>query len=392
MQLLRKFKKIFAGSSSNIGVFGSAAALDPQTSTDPAVIESLSAFTGGWEDATQTGNRLPTIEDLNALKYDTDYHLAYIYQDGLQNYNSLTTYYEDNFVREETTGKIWKSLIDDNTGNSLTEGANWTLVGDLAQLKEATTTQIGTALLPKQVTISNNTTDADHDLDFTAGNFTFDDGSGQAVIGALTKRFDATWVAGTNAGGLDTGSLANNTPYYIYQIYNPSTGVADIIATATFGSPTLPSGFTKKRHFGDFFTDGSANIRAGTWTYGNDEYEFEYASRLLDVSLSTPSTGQTTYNLSIPLNVFANVIASGNTGTTGNDRISFNFGSSSESLTNLTDVNTAMVSSIGDAQRHGRLSRIFYTNDRLVKINITISDTARSLNVVVNGWKRKINT
>ncbi|GAG80868.1 unnamed protein product, partial [marine sediment metagenome] len=48
----------------------------------------------------------------------------------------------------------------------------------------------GVALLPKQITISNGT-DTDHDIDFTAGNFQFDDGSGQAVATALTKQIDA---------------------------------------------------------------------------------------------------------------------------------------------------------------------------------------------------------
>lgn len=132
--LTRRFKKIFAKDSTNNGVFGSAAALAPATSTNPETIESLAAFLTGWEDATEGGLRLPTLEDMQGLKYDTDYHLAYIYENGMQVYNSLTTYYEDNLVREDSTGKIWKSLIDNNVGNALVEGANWTLLGDLANI------------------------------------------------------------------------------------------------------------------------------------------------------------------------------------------------------------------------------------------------------------------
>jgi hypothetical protein len=135
--LTRKFKKIFAKDSANNGVFGSAAALAPATSTNPETIESLAAFLTGWEDATEGGLKLPTLEDMQGLKYDTDYHLAYIYQDGLQNYNSLTTYYINNYVREESTAKIWKSLVDNNTGNTLVEGANWSLVGNLSNIPAA---------------------------------------------------------------------------------------------------------------------------------------------------------------------------------------------------------------------------------------------------------------
>jgi len=132
--LTRKFKKIFGKDSANNGVFGSAAALAPATSTNPETIESLPAFLNGWDDATEGGLKLPTLQDMQGLKYDTDYHLAYIYENGMQVYNSLTTYYTNNLVREDATGKIWKSLVDNNIENALVEGANWTLLGDLSNI------------------------------------------------------------------------------------------------------------------------------------------------------------------------------------------------------------------------------------------------------------------
>lgn len=140
--LTRKFKKIFAKDSANNGVFGSAAALTPATSTNPETIESLAAFLTGWEDATEGGLRLPTLEDMQGLKYDTDYHLAYIYQTGMQVYNSQTTYYTNDLVRKDATAEIWKSLVDNNTGNALVSGSNWSLVGNLSYLPTAT---LGTA-------------------------------------------------------------------------------------------------------------------------------------------------------------------------------------------------------------------------------------------------------
>ena len=66
-------------------------------------------------------------------------------------------------------------------------------------------------------------------------------------------------VAGKN--GLDTGSEASDTWYYLWMIYNPATeevaGVLSVSATA----PTLPSGFTKKRLVGAVRNDGSSNFR-----------------------------------------------------------------------------------------------------------------------------------
>jgi hypothetical protein len=61
--------------------------------------------------------------------------------------------------------------------------------------------------------------------------------------------------------GLDSGSEAANTWYYVWLIKNPSTGlVAGLFSTSTT-TPTLPSGFTKKRLLPIAVrNDGSNNI------------------------------------------------------------------------------------------------------------------------------------
>jgi len=125
---------------------------------------------------------------------------------------------------------------------------------------QATTTSLGRLYISNPITISNNVDDADHDIDFTAGNFDFDDGSGQATLNSLTKQIDGAWAEGDNAGGLDTGSVAIDTWYHCYTIYNPTTGVSDALFTATYGSPAMPSGYTKKKWRMAVLTDGSANI------------------------------------------------------------------------------------------------------------------------------------
>jgi len=135
------------------------------------------------------------------------------------------------------------------------DGTDFVLIGK----NPATTSTAGQSLLPNPITISNGT-DADHDIDFTAGNFNFDDGSGQAVATALTKQIDAAWVAGDNAGGLDTGTVAADTTYYCFVIWNPTTSTADFLFSTSVSSPTLPSGYTKKKRVGQILTDASSNI------------------------------------------------------------------------------------------------------------------------------------
>jgi hypothetical protein len=139
----------------------------------------------------------------------------------------------------------------------------------------ATTTTQGISFLSNPITISNNATDANNDIDFTAGNFAFNDGSKQAVISAMTKRLDASWTAGTNQGGLDTGSKANSTWYYVYAIHNPTSGVSDAIFSANATTPTLPSGYTKQsKALFALKTDSGGNILNGKW-YNDRSFYFK---------------------------------------------------------------------------------------------------------------------
>jgi hypothetical protein len=155
-------------------------------------------------------------------------------------------------------------------------------------------------LLPKQITIANGT-DADHDIDFTAGNFDFDDQSGQATLSAITKQIDAAWAGGTNAGGLDTGTVAADTFYYLFAIYNPTTQTSDALFSASKTSPTLPSGYTKKKYVGCVLTDGSANIFAFRQV-GN---RFYYALQFFDIPSGTAPTTPTNKTLTAPPNTLA---------------------------------------------------------------------------------------
>lgn len=172
----------------------------------------------------------------------------------------------------------------------------------------ATTTTQGVAFLSNPITISNNATDANNDIDFSAGNFQFSDGSGQAVSTAImTKRLDATWSAGTGNGGLLNGTAvpkAINSTYHCYKIYNPTTGVEDsafllgIAGTAPNPTSVLPTGYTKFKRVGSVLTDGSGNIRA--FTQINNF--FKYTSGISDLNTGFVA-GSTTPTVSTPLGI-----------------------------------------------------------------------------------------
>lgn len=136
----------------------------------------------------------------------------------------------------------------------------------------ATTTTQGISFLSNPITIANNATDANNDIDFSAGNFAFSDKSGEFYASAMTKRLDASWSAGTNQGGLDIGNKANSTWYHCYVIYNLITQVSDFIFSVNATNPTLPSGYTKYKYLGSVLTNVSGNIIA--FTQNNNEFKW----------------------------------------------------------------------------------------------------------------------
>ena len=160
---------------------------------------------------------------------------------------------------------------------------------------EATTTAKGNVFLNKRITIANNSSDPDHNIDFGAGKFDFDDGTGQAVVSSLTKEFDSAWVAGDGNGGLLSGSISADTWYYIFAIYDDTNEIADIGADSSYASPTLPTGYTKKEYLGAFLTDSSSNIRTGFW---KDGYFF-FDTNIIEHS-GTKNTTKETKTLTVP--------------------------------------------------------------------------------------------
>lgn len=110
----------------------------------------------------------------------------------------------------------------------------------------------------------------------------------------------SSWVVGAG-GGLDTGSIANNTWYHWYLIYNPSTDVGDVVFSATTtpanGPTTLPSGYTKWRRIGAAKTNGSAQ-----WIkFVQDGDKFLWDVPVVDVNVVNPGTSAVARTLSVPL-------------------------------------------------------------------------------------------
>jgi hypothetical protein len=120
---------------------------------------------------------------------------------------------------------------------------------------------------------------------------------------AISKTTSA-WAAGTGNGGLDTGSIANNTWYHFHLIAK-TDGTADVLFSLSPSSPTLPSGYSYSRRIGSGKTNGSAQ-----WVkFIQDGDVFQWDAPVADVSTSSTAANRTLYTLSVPtgLRVQANV-------------------------------------------------------------------------------------
>lgn len=104
--------------------------------------------------------------------------------------------------------------------------------------------------------ISNNTTNPTYQIDIIAGDCRNDDDDGDIIVSS-TLTADIT---ASGANGLDTGSEASNTWYFIWVIYNPTTDTEAALLSLSNTNPTMPSGYTKKRLVGEIKNDSAGDF------------------------------------------------------------------------------------------------------------------------------------
>jgi hypothetical protein len=114
------------------------------------------------------------------------------------------------------------------------------------------------------LTLSNGVTNPSSTIGIAAGGASSDDATITARVmmilpSAFTKT-TATWVAGTAAGCLDTGTVAASTWYSVFLIQRTDTGNVDVLCSASATAPVMPTNYTKKRRLGSILTDASVAI------------------------------------------------------------------------------------------------------------------------------------
>lgn len=125
-RLQRVTSKVFAENATKVGQFGSLNAGTKLTTTDIAEIQALPAWQDGWQAATLGDNCYPTLQERNGLDKVQSYMTNYLYQEGIPEWDSGTTYYTGSIVKliNGTNVQLYQSLVDNNTA-ALSDTTAW---------------------------------------------------------------------------------------------------------------------------------------------------------------------------------------------------------------------------------------------------------------------------
>jgi hypothetical protein len=119
-------------------------------------------------------------------------------------------------------------------------------------------------------------------------------------------------IAVNGVNGLDTGTVAATTFYYVHLILDPTNrNPVGALISKSLTAPTLPAGYGYFKHVGNLATDGSSHIRL-FYQHGNGvDRRYEYDAAISVVSAGA-ATSLTQINLSnyVPTKSVINVLAS----------------------------------------------------------------------------------
>ena len=123
--LPRVTQKIFAeNTETNIGQFGSAKNGSPFRTGDIQQIQALTAWGEGWDAAVISDRNYPLLEEMTGVQKVFSQQIAYILQKGMPEWDSGTTYFQNDMCR--VGSMFYYSKTDNNTGNNPdTDTTNW---------------------------------------------------------------------------------------------------------------------------------------------------------------------------------------------------------------------------------------------------------------------------
>lgn len=216
----RKTQKIFGSEagSQQITAFGTAKLDNPTYTSDLDLIQNAN-FLQGWDPALED-DRAPYREDDTGLWYATTRQLAYLFQNGIAEYDDNTEYDIGSLVRFGSD--IYQSKVINNLGHTLSDTTYWSkfTLSDLAKRDLSNVTTL------KQIhsVIVNESSDG-----VTSWKRVYDDGyveqvwitsatNGQQITLPVPFRDGNYFVVGTplNSGVWSSCYSQTATSFYVY--------------------------------------------------------------------------------------------------------------------------------------------------------------------------------
>ena len=142
--------KVFGsdGPVSQFAQYGSLMEGVPQKTKDLNLLQALDTYLQGMFPATSGADKPPAIEDENGLRYLFSSLIAYLYQDGIPEWDKDTEYYVDSLAKQN--GIIYRALQDNKNKPVFVSGSlnsafwkrDYALEDDFVSLLNDYTTQI----------------------------------------------------------------------------------------------------------------------------------------------------------------------------------------------------------------------------------------------------------
>lgn len=207
-------------------------------------------------------------------------------------------------------------------------------------------------------------------------------------IAALNKTTGA-WAVGDSNGGLDTGTIAADTPYHIFAIYRSDTGVSDYLFSLSATSPTMPSDYDYKKRIGAWITDSSSQWYKGHSRGDYFYYDLGITDSFLTDAYTNQGTSANTRTLPVPTGAILYWFGTLTINTFGT--------SCSVLLTSLTDTDVAPTNTInmvhvdfisGTARFSGSaVSEVETNTSAQIRTRHSTSDGNTIMTLNTRGWR-----
>lgn len=235
--------------------------------------------------------------DGTVVKFQDDNQLAKDL-DSLVKGENITTKLDDLGTPDDTTdldfGTVRHGLVPKgtNVGDFLKDDGTWASAG-------------GTSYADKlNLAIAMGAT-PDEQVDVDADCLTLFNTSFEAKAVTSVNLTISNTASGAN--GLDTGSVAADTWYYIWVIAKADGTTAGLLSVSTtIATITLPTGYLYGRLIGALYTDGTSDFVPGTW--GNGMFFYDDAQSVYTSTANDKPTTFTDLNCSSAVPIISKLI------------------------------------------------------------------------------------